>query len=106
MFDSLIAWLTGVIESVLEWFLEGVQWLGKTIFASVMEGLGDVLIWAGDVVCVRACVTGIEGISSALSSLPPLTIYLFDFFMVAEGIELVICAYVARFLIRRLPIIG
>lgn len=49
---------------------------------------------------------GTGSLSSAFSGLGSGVWYFVDFFNVSYGLPLVISAYVARFLIRRLPLIG
>jgi len=46
------------------------------------------------------------GLSSAFGAVSPGVWYFLDFFQLGYGVPLVIAAYVARFLIRRLPFIG
>lgn len=46
------------------------------------------------------------GLSSSLAGLTPAGAYFFDLFALSTGISMVISAYVTRFIIRRLPVIG
>lgn len=46
------------------------------------------------------------GLTSAFGAVGPGVWFFLDFFQLGYGLPLVISAYVARFLIRRLPIIG
>lgn len=46
------------------------------------------------------------GLSAAFSGLSPSTWFFLDFFQIGFGVPMVIAAYVTRFLIRRLPVIG
>lgn len=45
-------------------------------------------------------------LNSAFSSIPPGIWWFLDLFQINFGLPLVIAAFVARFLIRRLPVIG
>lgn len=47
-----------------------------------------------------------SGLSSAFSAVSPGVWFFLDFFQLGYGIPLLISAWVARFLIRRLPVIG
>jgi hypothetical protein len=47
-----------------------------------------------------------DGFTSAFDSLSPGVWFFLDFFALDYGIPLLISAYVSRFLIRRLPLIG
>lgn len=49
---------------------------------------------------------GVGSLTSAFSGLPSGIWFFLDFFNLAFGVPLLISAYVARFLIRRLPLIG
>jgi len=47
-----------------------------------------------------------SNLSNAFSALPPGVWYFLDLFRLDFGLPIVIAAFVARFLIRRLPVIG
>lgn len=47
-----------------------------------------------------------DGLNSALASLSPTGAFFFDLFNLSTGITMVISAYVTRFIIRRIPLIG
>lgn len=49
---------------------------------------------------------GVGSLSSAFSSLPAGVWFFLDYFQVSFGLPLLISAWVSRFLIRRLPVIG
>jgi hypothetical protein len=49
---------------------------------------------------------GLSSLSSAFTGLPAGVWFFLDFFNLGFGVPLLISAYVARFLIRRLPVIG
>lgn len=103
---SFAAWLLSLVESVLQFFVDVLNWIFKyaayvvySIFESVLDGL-----------------------ASALSSIPRPSVFaqaesLFcqNFSLLgyaASGIDigtplaLIFSAYVVRFIIRRLPVIG
>jgi len=46
------------------------------------------------------------GLTAAFSGLPPSVWFFLDFFALDVGLPLILSAYVARFLIRRIPFIG
>lgn len=46
------------------------------------------------------------GLTSAFSAVSPGVWFFLDFFQLSYGVPLLISAWVARFLIRRLPVIG
>lgn len=45
-------------------------------------------------------------LSSAFQNVPPSVAYFLQIFMVGEGLSMIFAAYVTRFLIRRIPVIG
>lgn len=47
-----------------------------------------------------------SGLTGALSGIPPGVWYFLDLFNVTAGIPILLSAYVTRFLIRRIPVIG
>ena len=49
---------------------------------------------------------GAASISSSLGGIPATTWYFLDLFNVSSGIPIILSAYVTRFIIRRIPVIG
>lgn len=49
---------------------------------------------------------GVNGLSGAFAGLGPGVWFFLDFFQIGTGVPLLISAFVTRFLIRRLPVIG
>jgi hypothetical protein len=49
---------------------------------------------------------GASGITQAFASLPPGMWYFLDMFKLGTGLQMVLAAYVTRFAIRRIPVIG
>ncbi|MDW5415653.1 DUF2523 family protein [Iodobacter sp. CM08] len=47
-----------------------------------------------------------NGVSSGLAGIPSSVWYFLDLFNVTAGIPIVLSAYVTRFIIRRIPVIG
>lgn len=91
-FGSLIhdfaVWLLGIVQSVF-------QWLWDQLLAGLVALLAAIPVpeFLGQA-------------SGALGSVPAGVVYLLAPFQVGAGISIVLAAYVLRFLIRRLPIIG
>lgn len=48
----------------------------------------------------------VSAVSSALSDIPPGVWWFLDVFAIEQGLPLVISAYLTRFVIRRIPLIG
>lgn len=106
MLDSIKAWFAEKIEQVLQWIYNFFQWVARKVFNLIMEGLGETIEYAGDMVCVSACVEAIQGISTGLQNLPDVVTFAIPYLHLATGLEMIICAYIVRFVIRRIPIIG
>lgn len=49
---------------------------------------------------------GAAGLTQAFSDIPPGMWYFFDMFKVGTGVQMLLAAYVTRFAIRRMPVIG
>lgn len=105
-FKSIFQQIVDFLLSVIDWFFDLIQWIPKEFFSVVMDGLGEGLLYAGDMVCVSACVDAVNGIGASLSRVPDIVTYAFPYIHLSTGVELIICAYIVRFVIRRLPIVG
>jgi hypothetical protein len=99
MFDSIKQWFVDILKETLQWFLDAVQWLGKTIFKELMEGLSSLI----EALPVPDFVSNA---GSFFGSLPSGVIYFLNFFAIQEGMTMILAAYVLRFAIRRIPFIG
>lgn len=93
--DFLIQFLS----RILSWLLDFVKWFGEWLWAELMGALITVLnaipvpTWLADAPAV-------------VGSLPPGVSYLAQSFALPQGLSIILGAYVIRFIIRRLPIIG
>ena len=92
MFD--IPWQE--IWNDLEYFL---LYLPRRLFEWLMEGLA----WLVNALPIPDFVAAIPGLFAALPTGIPWAFYLFN---LSAGLGIVLSAYVLRFLIRRLPIVG
>lgn len=80
-------------------FIEVLLWIPRKIFELVMAALA-ALIQAIPV------PDFVNQIPSLFSSLPQGVLWGFYLFNFAAGVAIIVSAYVIRFLIRRIPIIG
>lgn len=90
------------LASLVSWIFRGVviKFVVMTALFGLMEFLVPKVIgW------VAPFISG-GSLTSAFSVLPAGVWYFLDFFNLAFGVPLILSAYVARFLIRRLPVIG
>lgn len=95
--------------AILAALTQVIGWLASAgtlrwIFSAVLLALGTILIDA--LLTLLPAGISAAGITSGLGVLPPQAWYFIDMFRVQQGTSLVLSAYVARFVIRRLPIIG
>lgn len=86
-----------------------IQWVFRTVVVKfvVMAALFAVVgFLVPYVVGFMASFLNVDSLSSAFSSLPSGVWYFLDYFQVSFGLPLLISAWVSRFLIRRMPVIG
>ncbi len=99
MFDSLIAWISGALETLLGWVKDFFVWLGTSIYSALMDGLASAL----EAIPQPEFVGQAAGYFAAI---PPGVVYFFQFFAIPEGFAMIISALILRFLLRRIPFIG
>lgn len=95
-FQYLVDWLLTLIDWGVGWFLN----IPKQVFADMLGSLGE-WIRSWDVLGTygpQAC--------SGLSSMPSAVAYFLGMIQFSTGLSLIMGAYLMRFLIRRIPIIG
>lgn len=73
------------------------------VFAAIFSIVAFLVPYA---VAYLAPFIGVGSLTSAFAGLPSGVWFFLDFFNIGFGIPLLISAVVARFLIRRLPVIG
>lgn len=88
---SLVKWALGA--STIKWAFSAVLFFGFSLLIGVILGL------------LPAWFSG-EGLASHSSVFTPEVWYFIDYFLIEEGIALVLSAYSVRFIIRRLPFVG
>ncbi len=91
-----------IITAALAWFLRSA--LLKATVMGILFAIVTALIPA--IISKLAPFIGTDSLNDAFSSIPPGIWFFIDAFQLAFGLPLVISAFVARFLIRRIPIIG
>lgn len=85
------------------WLLSGAQ--AKFVVFSVVVGIYSLVtfILLPEISC---CGLSPVALTSAFNNLSPSTWYFINLFNFTAGLPIVICAFVARFIIRRLPFVG
>lgn len=92
--SSLFQWL----EDFAAWLLELLLWIPLKVFETCLELTAAVLEW----VPVPAWLAS----GDPFAAIPDYVMYFLVAFELAEGITIILGAYVIRFMIRRLPIVG
>jgi len=94
--------LVPFIASLLTWLLRDVV-VKFVVFSAIFALVG---FFVPRVVVLLGNFINPGGLSSAFSSIDSSVWYVLRFFSLDFGVPLVISAFISRFLIRRLPIIG
>lgn len=92
-------WLIEFLERILAWLLEVLLWVPRKLWELILDGLA----WVVENIPVP---TWLGNAGSFFSGIDPGIVYYLEGFAFAEGVAIVIGAYVIRFLIRRIPLIG
>ena len=86
-----------------------ISWIFKTIvikFVVLTALLAVVSFLVPYAVSHLTSFTNVSSLNSAFSGIPDGLWWVLDFFRLDYGLPLVISAFISRFLIRRLPVIG
>lgn len=113
--SSFAAWLFQWIGDGAEWLLDVLLYIPRTLYADLATGALEVV---NLIPCVNACyqtldaakivltgsgVPNVHGNTSVIVSWLSSLLYVSA---LAVGLELMMCALLARFLLRRIPFIG
>lgn len=86
------------LEEFFSWLLDLLLWIPMKLWELISDGLALVI----EAIPVPAWLD----VSDPFASIDPGIVYFADGFMLTEGIGIVLSAYLVRFLIRRIPIVG
>jgi hypothetical protein len=92
-------WLIKFLARVLTWLLDFVTWGLLQVLKLLLEGLLAVFDAIPVPPFFSDAATGLSGVPSGV-------VFFAQAFMIPQGIEIVLSAYLLRFLIRRIPVIG
>lgn len=87
---------------IVSWLLREVI-VKFIVFTAVFALVAFLVPKAAELLAPWISTAGLEG---AFAGLSPGVWFFLDFFRITFGVPMVISAYVTRFLIRRLPVIG
>jgi hypothetical protein len=93
--DFLIKFLS----QILAWLVEFVQWIGDLAISTVLGALTTLL----NAIPVPGWMSSAP---SVLSGVPSGVVWLFQILQLPAGLTIILSAWLLRFLIRRIPVIG
>ena len=93
------------MKSALSWLL---NWIFRTVIIKfvILTVLWEVVAWVGREVLSHLDISPLTNLQSTLGGLPSGILYFCGLFRLDVGLPLILGAYLTRFLIRRIPIIG
>lgn len=92
-------YLIDFLEEILVWLKDLLLWLPRKLTELVLDGLAFVI----EAIPVPQFL---QNASGYLAGIPPEVVFFLDGFMFAEGVTIIVSAFVLRFVIRRIPIVG
>lgn len=99
MFDWIKGFFKDLFSDLIDWFYEHSLWIPKKLFSEAMDGLASFI----ESIPVPDFVTQASG---AFGGIPTTVMYFAGIFELNFGIAVVLAAYGARFVLRRIPFIG
>lgn len=93
MFAKILEWLA----DALQWLLDALLWLPLKLFELFMQGFVAVL----SAIPVPAWMENMT-----FANIPSSVAYFAEAMQIEYGIGIMVTAYIVRFIIRRLPVIG
>jgi hypothetical protein len=99
MFDSIKSWLAEKFTEILDWIKDFFLWIPRKLWAELLDSFAtffESLPVPDFIIEASAAFAGISGN----------VLFFAQKFAVGEGIALVLGAYILRFLLRRIPLIG
>lgn len=91
--------LIDFLGQILVWLKDLLLWLPRKITELVLDGLAFVI----EAIPVPDFL---QNASGYLAAVPPEVVFFLDGFLFAQGIAIIVSAFVLRFVIRRIPIVG
>jgi len=85
------------VDEVLQWLLDVLLWVPRKLYQLILEGLLTVF----NAIPVPSWAEGLD-----LDWIPAGMAYFLEPFNVAFGVTCITSAYLLRFLIRRIPVVG
>lgn len=95
----MLDWLKSWLDKLVQWFFDLMQWLPKKIYSLMMDGLASFF----EAIPVPSFMSQAGG---AFGGIPSSVLWFASTFELAFGVSVVLIALVARFVLRRIPLIG
>jgi len=95
----------GIIKSAINYLLDFLL-KGSIIKFVLFTGLYYIVTELGSLVMAKIDKSGLTSISGMVTGLPSDVLFFMGVFRLEVGLPMIIAAFVVRFAIRRLPIIG
>lgn len=99
LINSIVSWFLQLVTDVATWFLDLLQSIAHWIYQGVMDALATVIE-------AIPAPSFLESSASVFSAVPSSVVYLVSVAEFQTGLGIVGSAYLIRFLIRRLPVVG
>lgn len=93
--DKLIEFL----QRILDWFVELLLWWPRKLWQLVLDGMASLI----EAIPVPSFMSSLGSFASGLD--PGIAFFLNDL-QIGTGLGMIISAYIIRFVIRRIPLIG
>lgn len=90
--------LIDFLSEILEWVVDFVVWAALSIYEMFLLAIAAIF----DAIPVPAWLAGAD----PFAAIDPGVAFFIDAFQIPEGIAIILGAYVIRFLIRRIPVVG
>ncbi|MFZ6864710.1 DUF2523 family protein [Undibacterium sp. Ji67W] len=93
----------GILVSAFNFIL---AWVVRSVLVKFVLYFGLYFVTTEFIQIISSLLPNANSLNGALSSIAANTSYFLDVFALQSGLSLIISAYVTRFIIRRIPIIG
>ena len=88
-------WLRDNFNKILDWIKDVLLWVPRKVWEAILDALASVI----EAIPIPSWLQSIPSLPSSVG-------YFFDMIALQFGVGVVIAAYLIRFSIRRIPVIG
>lgn len=94
------------IQKILEFLLELVTYIPKVVYNQFIMFLPDAIDFIFGLPCCNVIAAFADYVINFSVMFPSEIVWFLQWFQLGMGIKWIICAFIVRFIIRRIPIIG